>query len=570
MQHTRDCLIRAGLAALLLWFGLGQPAGAADYPRYESFGSTYVSLDSWIYPAFDRLAALGYAPTAFMGLRPWTRQECARLVEEADELLHREAQEAEEARLIQRDLAREFAPERGILAGGRNRGLQLESVYTRFTGIAGEPLTDGFHFGQSIVNDYGRPYQEGFNNVTGFIARAQEGPFSVYVQGEYQHTPGAPGFSQPVRDFIAEADQLPVQPAHTIPGADRFRPLDTYVGYNFNNLQITFGNQSLWWGPGNAGPTIFSNNAPPIPMLRISRTVPTMLPWIFRYLGPIRTEFFVGKLLEYSSPRRAWIHGQKLLLKPTPDLEIGLSRTAVFAGEGTPLTPRLFYDTLFSLSALSSGNAGDRRVSVDFRYRLPGLKPWGVVFYYDSLNDDDDTVFEGFFGSFEGGRRALHAPGIYVARLPGMSKLDFRAEYLRTPKRLGFESNGEFRENQGQFLYWNHGYRSGYTNARQLLGSWVGREGEGFQMSSSYWASPRNPIQVGFRHAQVDPDFVPGGGSLNQVFGQGQLISRAEWDMSARIQIERWDFPLLSPNAESNVVVGIKLTYRPEWKLGPN
>ena len=36
--------------------------------------------------------------------------------------------------------------------------------------------------------------------------------------------------------------------------------LDTYVGLNFNNWQATFAQQSLWWGPGNGGPMLYSNN----------------------------------------------------------------------------------------------------------------------------------------------------------------------------------------------------------------------------------------------------------------------------------------------------------------------
>src|SRR5258708_4122641 len=46
-------------------------------------GSPSVPLDSWVYAAFDRLAALGYAPSAFANLRPWTRMECARIIEAA-------------------------------------------------------------------------------------------------------------------------------------------------------------------------------------------------------------------------------------------------------------------------------------------------------------------------------------------------------------------------------------------------------------------------------------------------------------------------------------------------------
>src|SRR5207248_9076492 len=48
-----------------------------------NMGSPYVPLDSWVYPAFDRLIAMGYVRTGFLGLRPWTRMECARLIEEA-------------------------------------------------------------------------------------------------------------------------------------------------------------------------------------------------------------------------------------------------------------------------------------------------------------------------------------------------------------------------------------------------------------------------------------------------------------------------------------------------------
>ena len=47
--------------------------------------STYVPFESWVYPAFDRLAAEGYVPSAIVGLRPWTRLSCAALVKEAEE-----------------------------------------------------------------------------------------------------------------------------------------------------------------------------------------------------------------------------------------------------------------------------------------------------------------------------------------------------------------------------------------------------------------------------------------------------------------------------------------------------
>src|SRR5437016_9933072 len=46
-------------------------------------GSPYVPLDSWIYPALDRLAAMGLIDSGFAGMRPWTRNKCVRLLGEA-------------------------------------------------------------------------------------------------------------------------------------------------------------------------------------------------------------------------------------------------------------------------------------------------------------------------------------------------------------------------------------------------------------------------------------------------------------------------------------------------------
>src|SRR5881227_3101972 len=63
-------------------------AGAQDLPDAPRFGSPEVPIDSWVYPAFDRLAATGIIQTQFLGMRPWTRFACAMLVREANEHLN--------------------------------------------------------------------------------------------------------------------------------------------------------------------------------------------------------------------------------------------------------------------------------------------------------------------------------------------------------------------------------------------------------------------------------------------------------------------------------------------------
>ncbi|MCI0349436.1 MAG: hypothetical protein L0Z53_08425, partial [Acidobacteriales bacterium] len=138
------------------------PAMSQDYPRYRAGGSSYVPLDSWVYPVFERLAAQGYVNTAMLSMKPWTRFECARLTDEASEaararILADKRHEETAAQAISA-MESEFAYELDLMGGGSNRRLRLESAYTRVTSIIGPPLTDGFHFGQTVSNDYGRPF----------------------------------------------------------------------------------------------------------------------------------------------------------------------------------------------------------------------------------------------------------------------------------------------------------------------------------------------------------------------------------------------------------------------------
>src|SRR5258708_1340094 len=183
-----------------------------------NMGSPYVPMDSWVYPAFDRLAAIGYVKSGMFGMRPWTRLECARLLNESEDHGTVDDSSSEAAR-INLELAKEFSGELREMSGGENTGAKVESVYARVTGISGQPLTDGFHFGETIINDYGRPFQEGFNSSHGISACAAPGHFVAYVHSEYQHAPSAPAFSASARQFIFSTNTLPSVPPPTSFGA---------------------------------------------------------------------------------------------------------------------------------------------------------------------------------------------------------------------------------------------------------------------------------------------------------------------------------------------------------------
>ncbi len=193
-----------------------QPASPVVYTN--SLGSTYVPMDSWVYPALDRLHSLGYLDTAFLGLRPWTRLSIAHMLQATADKIDANPDDAE-AREIFLALMDEFVNGQEGSYGQRKAHAEFESVYTSLRGIANTPLNDSFHLGQTIVNDYGRPYQAGFNNYTGFSGRAEAGRFSLYFRGEYQHAPSAPGYSLPMAVYLSQTvDGIPFSPVEdTIP-----------------------------------------------------------------------------------------------------------------------------------------------------------------------------------------------------------------------------------------------------------------------------------------------------------------------------------------------------------------
>jgi membrane-associated phospholipid phosphatase len=521
----------------------------------ENMGSPSVPLDSWVYPVFDRLVAMGYVQTGFAGLKPWTRMECARLVQEADGLMQDDGPKDGEAVRLLRELRNEFSGEVGLLEGGRNVAAELESIYTRSTSVSGPPLTDGYHFGQTIYNDFGRPYAEGYNAVTGVSGRVEAGPLAFYLRGEYQHAPALPLVPLNVQQAIAAADKNPFVPGAPPLEINRFQFLDSYVAVNFKGLQFSVGQESLWYGPGQSGSLIWSNNAEPIPMVRISRNSPIKLPGILSRLGPVRSEFFFGRLERDQSPSRAYVHGETLAIKFTPNLEFGYTRTVVFAISPQPLT----WGTFFSSFVKTSGGTPDPRYkpgkqnnNLEWTYRIPGLRKW-LMLTGNALESEYPIAFAA-------PRRAAVDTGIYLPQVPMIPKLDLRIEAVYT------DVPSSHNTGTGQFDYWDFLYHNYYTNNGNLLGNWIGRDGKGLQGWSTYWLSPRSTLQLNFRRATVTRDFLAGG-EYNDFGARADLLIRPQLSLMSSLQYEQWNFPLLSTNRNSNFTASVQLTYWPRWRI---
>jgi hypothetical protein len=527
------------------------PAFSGLEPAQTSnYGTVYVPLDSWVYPAFERLFSLGYADSAYLGMRPWTRTSCLQILQETYPNLQN-APEDTEAWSIFQALAVEFR----VNAGQTTPQAQVSDVYTRNMYIKGRPINDSFHFGQTLINDYGRPYQEGFNALDGFTAVAEGYHFSLDVRGEYQHAPGRGAYPESVQELISQVDSTPLLAPEAVPQTNAFRLLNANLAVSLANNVISVGKADDWWGPTQAGSMALSNNAEPIYGLRINRVLPIRIPLLSDVVGPFRYEGLFGSLKGHSYPNSPWVHAEKFSFKPSRDLEFGFSRVVVFAGKDhVPLTFGSFWHSFTSFSNVSleekqgRNDPGFRSSSFDFSWRLPWMEKW-LTLYSDSIVHDDVSPISA-------PRRAAVNPGLYLSHLPKLPHVDLRAEAVSTDPVASDQG--------GQFLYYEYEYKDGYTNKGNLFGSWMGREGKGGQAWLTDWLSPKEYIQVGYRNAKVSKSFIPGGTTQNDVNIKAVIRLKDDLELNAFGQMEFWKVPALASGQQHDFTGSFQITYFPK------
>jgi membrane-associated phospholipid phosphatase len=524
----------------------------------RNMGSTFVPPDSWIYDAFERLAALRYVNTGIMGLKPWTRIECARLTEEAGEALQQDQGLSEEAARLQSRLAQEFAYEINLLGGGRNLTANLESVYARTVSVSGPPLTDSYHFGQTVAYDFGRPYERGTNGQAGGSFSAAAGPVAVYVRAEYQHAPSAPAFSDAVRTAISQVDFVDISQVRSGPWATINRPrfVDAYATVNLNNWQLVLGRQSLSWAPGPDS-MMWSNNIEPVNMVRLVNPEPFRLPGFLEHIGPIKIDQFFGRLEGHPYVPRPFVYGQKISVKVFPFLELGLGRRSMIGGTGgNPLTASNLLHSLFGVPKSSFNSVpGDNESEMDWIFYVPKLRNY-LVLYGDAYAEDDILPVE------RPARNPWH-PGIYLTRIPGIPKLDFHMQGVST--ETGALAHSDV--NSGRLNYYNGDYPDGNTNNGNLIGNTVGREGHAIRCWFTYWISAQDTLRLSYQQNTVSPDFIRQGGTWQDYGLRNEMYTGSGFYVKSALQVEHISrFPLLFHGPQNNFTATVEVGFSPERK----
>jgi len=402
------------------------------WPVANHAASGNVPLDSDVYRSLDLLTTRGLLRTHLAGTRPITWGEVYRLLMEVKERIRvlegenqgtlpevRDAVKDLEATVFDRFKGAARVGTGPVYAAVHDPAIEIEY-------IEGDPSKiPGINSSQHalVYNNGGIDPDEG---ISANVTAETEGEFSPFYMQLYPRLTT----NKEDREFI-----------HS--GSVR-------VG-GLAGLELIVAKENLWWGQGAHGGLYLTNNAAPLPMIHFSTPHPSVLPWIFRYLGPCRFELFFSKLEEDRAIPEPYFIGMRTNFRPVYALEVGMSMMVMTGGEGRPdVSFGDLFDIFFGENDLDDDRS-NKIAGFDLRLNLPGYQ------VYMEFGGEDEA---GYLPSKMAG-----LIGFYYPRLTG--SMDFRLEY----------ADLAYTEEIAGVWYRHGTYKDGYTYKGKLLGHHVGGAG---------------------------------------------------------------------------------------------
>jgi hypothetical protein len=186
--------------------------------------------------------------------------------------------------------------------------------------------------------------------------------------------------------------------ADPLPGDREWRADGSYLAGVLGNHILHVGALDRWWGPSHDDTLILSSNARPVGGFGAQRNV--ALPFEHRWLswmGPWTYDFFWGFLESRREVPNARLVAFRFGFRPLESLEIGMTRTAQWCGQGRPCDAGAFWDLLIGRSNIDDREAaieedpGNQLAAFDFRWRSPfGDGPWAI---YGQATAEDEAGY---------------------------------------------------------------------------------------------------------------------------------------------------------------------------------
>jgi hypothetical protein len=422
--------------------------------------STNVPLDHWSYHAVEKLANYGLIDSAMLTIKPLSRVEMARHVGQAMLALERMDDAPAILESIVDRLKDEYEGELILMAllegwHGESFVKPVEDPYVKYLYADDTP---------DIENIRGDEYRRGSNARAGFATRGTLfDRFAFYLHPEYADSSQTDGDVELI---------------------------EGYGKVMIGDFEIQAGKDSLWWGPGRHGSMLMSNNAQPFTMIKVTNPQPRQLPWIFRALGPVRSQWFLAQLEENRAVPEAKLTGMRLSIKPHPWWDLGFSRVIMFGGRGMPRVDLFDYTKL--LLAVSNQERDNQIAGFDTSVLVPlsGL-PLGERLPFRSLRFYVDGAGEDEAGGLPSNWGFLY--GLQINDILKTGRTDLRIEYA-----------DNYVAGKPDVFYNHSIYRSGYTYEGRVIGHHMGTQSSDLFVQLSHYLTDDVLVNLAFNRQTSD------------------------------------------------------------------
>ncbi len=272
----------------------------------------------------------------------------------------------------------------------------------------------------------------------------------------------------------------------------------SFIGVALGNYMVSAGAMERWWGPGYDGSIILGNNQRPIPAISIERndTAPFKSRWL-SWIGPWDASLVWGQLENDRVVPNARFLGLRINFRPLQSLEIGLSRTAQWCGNGDRPCD---LDTLVKL-IIGRDNRGDDNIDissepgnqlagVDVRW-APRWVPLNGALYMQMIGEDEAGGFPSrYLGQF----------GAEVSGSVGLLSYRAFAEFAGTTCQF-YESSSIPNCGYNHFIY-----ETGYRYRGRSIGHSADNDAEVISVGGIVVEPDGDQWQMVLRSAKLNKD----------------------------------------------------------------
>ncbi|KAF0286412.1 hypothetical protein BA899_09670 [Spiribacter sp. SSL99] len=275
-----------------------------------------------------------------------------------------------------------------------------------------------------------------------------------------------------------------------------YRADGSYLAGTAGNWVIGAGALDRWWGPGWQSSLILSNNARPVPAVWLNRrnTTAPSTDWL-EWVGPWQFTVLAGELEKERAVSEPKLLGMRLALRPVQGLDIGLSRTIMFNGEGRPDSASAFFDSLIGRDNSQDGGEND-----------PGNQVAGVDARYGfGVGDQSAGVYTQVIGEDEAGD--IPAP----TNVSWLFGADWTTQFLDSDQQWFVEYANTFAgdlsgDGYPNITYEHFNYKSGYRYYGRPLGASFGGDAEAMTLGAYNFLPGGDNLDAKLSYVQFNKD----------------------------------------------------------------